>query len=627
MNAVWDRKEPRVAFQTNVRLIPPDESTAVDGQTENLSESGLFVVTEAPLEPRSHVLCQLALPGRRLTVRGRVVWVHRGEDSSLQGAGIEFIELSTLDRQLLRDAVGSHDAIDGEQPVALSREGGADPAQQRSVTVWFEGMAVPVRAQAHMTEHGLRLRTALPFLRRDSSVGFVMSEEQDPRPGVLRCVKLEANSAIPELDIEVVLADEPHVVEPRALRAISSAESPAADGEIAAAEAHLHAELEAALRDEDEGITLAELRGDVPLEPSVEIDLDELEAPYIDSDGFVHARADVDDDGYEDDDGYGDDDGYADDGYEDEDDALEDDADERPEEDELALRDEHPTDPVGAPPSHVLEAARRDDEPSAVLREIIATPEGPVRASVFDSEAAAETLITKNEDKADGFWAEAERRRRRFWLWLAALAMSGIAVASLVKTRFWDNVSGNVGKYFEKPKIVFNPAVVPTVKKAQPSAPKVGSPASAPRQSDVAPPATGNKASSGKGAAPAKLQAGIPLPGDDSADKGGGGAAAPGSEPVVLYERGQVLVRVPVRGTAREMKQYELDQPRGVSINLPKAQAALPMKVYRLKKHGVRKVWVRSRKGGIQVRVFYKHAMRPKVRVEGGVLEIRLARR
>lgn len=67
--------------------------------TRDINEGGLFIETEKPHQPGTEVSMQFHLPGSQevLQTLGRVVRVCTG-DSSPAGMGIEFDELTSLDR-------------------------------------------------------------------------------------------------------------------------------------------------------------------------------------------------------------------------------------------------------------------------------------------------------------------------------------------------------------------------------------------------------------------------------------------------------------------------------------------------------------------------------------------------
>lgn len=183
---LWDRKQHRIDYFGDVRLLSPSREDSVVARAENLSEAGVFVTTARDAEIGAEVLCELPLAHDHvLTLRGRVAWVR---PATPQGIGIEFIEVPDDAAEALREAIGPP-----RQPAVR-------------VKVRFEGMPEPVRAEALTTESGICLRTALPFLRLNSPVEFTFTDgEPAQQQGWLQDVTLEADgrSPVPRLQVKV----------------------------------------------------------------------------------------------------------------------------------------------------------------------------------------------------------------------------------------------------------------------------------------------------------------------------------------------------------------------------------------------------------------------------------------
>jgi len=195
MPQVWDRRDPRVDYQSAIRLLVAGREQLIDGQTTNLSETGVQVTAWRSPGVGSAVTCELALPGERLQLHGRVVWqrpLQRLEGGlAAVGMGIEFLALSTFDAAVLRHVVGE------------------ERDRCHPLRVWLEGLPQPIRAEGRFTPDGVELRTGLPFLRRRSDVEICFSAD-DPLPeiGELRGVGLDLDGEIPQLLLRVALADD-----------------------------------------------------------------------------------------------------------------------------------------------------------------------------------------------------------------------------------------------------------------------------------------------------------------------------------------------------------------------------------------------------------------------------------
>lgn len=74
--------------------------------TTNLSEQGMFIRTKNPAVPKTRLSCQVHLHGEVINVEASVLYQKNrqaeGEASLERGMGVEFIEISTKDRELIR---------------------------------------------------------------------------------------------------------------------------------------------------------------------------------------------------------------------------------------------------------------------------------------------------------------------------------------------------------------------------------------------------------------------------------------------------------------------------------------------------------------------------------------------
>jgi len=77
--------------------------------TRDINEGGLFIETEKPRPMGTEVAMRFNLPGGEdpLQTVGRVVWVRSAGGSLPAGMGIEFDELTALDRQRINDMIRS----------------------------------------------------------------------------------------------------------------------------------------------------------------------------------------------------------------------------------------------------------------------------------------------------------------------------------------------------------------------------------------------------------------------------------------------------------------------------------------------------------------------------------------
>ncbi len=74
--------------------------------SSNLSDNGIFIQTEDPLNPGTEVTIQFALPDEHLIrTRGQVVWVTMEEEGHESGMGIKFLGLKAEDRNRILAAI------------------------------------------------------------------------------------------------------------------------------------------------------------------------------------------------------------------------------------------------------------------------------------------------------------------------------------------------------------------------------------------------------------------------------------------------------------------------------------------------------------------------------------------
>jgi Tfp pilus assembly protein PilZ len=174
-------REPRIDLATDVRILTSGQSNTIQASTQNISESGMFVVTEDVCSVNAELVCDVSLPNLNLPVRGRVVWV---QTAPRPGMGIEFLDLNEADLTALREVVATQVADQPGQPVK----------------VWMEALPQPIRAEAVQTGHGVLLRSELSFLKLASPV-LVYPADADQQQsgesysGVLEEVSLTMNSA------------------------------------------------------------------------------------------------------------------------------------------------------------------------------------------------------------------------------------------------------------------------------------------------------------------------------------------------------------------------------------------------------------------------------------------------
>ena len=191
------RQHPRVDYRAHVLLLgtgePGPDMRPILGRSLNLSASGLLVEADEPCVVGSELCCLIPLGGQTRTLRARVARLQPMADNRV-GIGMAFVELAASDRALLDGVVSGYEA----------------PAEL--VSVRFDGVAQPLQSRAVITDDGVELRTALPFLRIDSDVevSFSVGGGRVVRQGTLRDVRVEraGHDGAPYLAVSVTLRQE-----------------------------------------------------------------------------------------------------------------------------------------------------------------------------------------------------------------------------------------------------------------------------------------------------------------------------------------------------------------------------------------------------------------------------------
>lgn len=184
------RQHPRVDYRAHVLLvgtgIPEEERQPILGRSINLSASGVLVEADQPCRVGTEVTCLIPLAGQTRTLRARVARLQPLNDHRV-GIGMAFVDVSVTDRALLDGIVSGH-----ESPAEI-------------VSVRFDGVAQPLQSRAVLTDDGVELRTALPFLRLGSEVevAYGLAGGRVLRKGILREVRVERGTGAPYLAVAV----------------------------------------------------------------------------------------------------------------------------------------------------------------------------------------------------------------------------------------------------------------------------------------------------------------------------------------------------------------------------------------------------------------------------------------
>jgi uncharacterized protein (TIGR02266 family) len=113
MSTKSDEKQRRISSRVPIKLQVDYKSEGhfLFENATNISEHGVFVHTNKPLDPGTIVELQFTLPDskEKLKIRGEVMWVNpyrkEQEKNYNPGMGVRFESLNELDKEILLSAI------------------------------------------------------------------------------------------------------------------------------------------------------------------------------------------------------------------------------------------------------------------------------------------------------------------------------------------------------------------------------------------------------------------------------------------------------------------------------------------------------------------------------------------
>ncbi|MDH5671243.1 MAG: PilZ domain-containing protein [Myxococcales bacterium] len=203
MNPGRRREHPRVSYQAEVHLYRAGGEGMIRAKALDLSSGGVGLLCSGTWAVGAAVECELKDEAGLFRVPGKVIWAVGPRDETKTqvqlGAedkkkpqtppeacmGVAF--MAAEDESTTRLRVLLEEAAPLKTPVELS----------------LPALNDTIRARAEMAEGGLRLHTALPFLRIGEGVGVRFAREAEPTAATLRRVELSTANGTPELAVTI----------------------------------------------------------------------------------------------------------------------------------------------------------------------------------------------------------------------------------------------------------------------------------------------------------------------------------------------------------------------------------------------------------------------------------------
>ena len=108
-----DRRE-RIRYAVRVDVNYRHGDTYLFARTSNVSELGIFLVSDNPKPEGTILALEFRLPNSRrsMEVKGRVAWVDRGQGGNEPGMGIQFVDLVPEVQQQIKSLIRTMAFID-----------------------------------------------------------------------------------------------------------------------------------------------------------------------------------------------------------------------------------------------------------------------------------------------------------------------------------------------------------------------------------------------------------------------------------------------------------------------------------------------------------------------------------
>jgi uncharacterized protein (TIGR02266 family) len=102
-----EERRGQIRYDARLNVNYRQGDTFLYSRSSNVSEMGIFLLSETPFPPGSVLELEFAAPGSRRPIRvtGQVRWVETGREDTEAGMGIQFIDLKPEVKAQLKSLV------------------------------------------------------------------------------------------------------------------------------------------------------------------------------------------------------------------------------------------------------------------------------------------------------------------------------------------------------------------------------------------------------------------------------------------------------------------------------------------------------------------------------------------
>jgi len=109
-----DERRERTRFPVRIDVNYRHGDTYLYSRSSNVSELGIFLVSENPAQKGARLALEFHIPHVRnpISVTGKVAWVEDGQSGAERGMGIQFVDLTPEQQKQIRSLIRTVAFID-----------------------------------------------------------------------------------------------------------------------------------------------------------------------------------------------------------------------------------------------------------------------------------------------------------------------------------------------------------------------------------------------------------------------------------------------------------------------------------------------------------------------------------